>query len=205
VAAHNLYVDKDRQEAVIGKDDSSPAKLPPFYQGDSFSLRIWVLEHFSKTAPYDYVPVAGVTVYAALGVKAGESKELYTWQYTWDASVDLEQPYFEAVFPMTTDEIGELLGDAASAEAWFEVKMVQDGLPSTILSKKVTVHASVIDLDEETGDVAPGLTPLSAEAANVSYLTREIYDSFDLINRATGKRRRLYVDEDGVLRSDPIT
>lgn len=202
MSAINLFIDIDRSEPVAGKTEPSIVPLPRFIQGDSLLLRIWLLTGRSRVSSYSYVPVAGITLEAALGVKVGNATTYYTQQFTWTASEDLAQPYFEAVFPMNTDAITTLIGSAEQDQAWFEVKMIQDGTPITVLSKLVTVHASVI---KEAGITVPaGLTPLSAEAAAASFVRVIHTGSFDLMN-SNGKGCRLYVDDDGVFRADPIS
>jgi hypothetical protein len=202
MSVHNLYIDIDRSEAVRSSVDSSVVSLPQFVQGDSLQLRIWLLSNYSQLEAYDEVPVSGITLQVALGTKVGNSSTLYTQQYTWTPSADLGQPYLSATLPMSTAEITTLLGSSATASAWFEVKMISSAVPVTILSKQVTIQAAVIKSDS-TSVPAP-LTPLSAEAANASYVRTIHTGSFDLYN-ANGKGCRIYVDEDGAFRADPLS
>src|SRR5439155_752495 len=100
MATRDFYIDTDRGEVVLGPSDSSIAALPPFVQGDSLDLRIWLLKNFSRLSAYTKVPVAGLTLQVALGTKVGDSTLYYTQQFTWVPSTDLGQPYFAAVLPM---------------------------------------------------------------------------------------------------------
>src|SRR5207249_3182892 len=146
---------------------------------------------------------AGITLEVVLGKKQGTPASYYTQQFTWTPSGDLSQPYFEADLPMDTAGIDSLLGTQPKAGAYFEVKKMEGGVPDTVLSKRVTVEASVIHLGTLT--VPPNLTPLSAEAAQAAFLSRTIVGSFDVINEVTGKGFRVYADEDGGPHFDPIT
>lgn len=202
MAALNLYIDCDRQEAVASADDSSIVALPPFVQEDSLTLRVWLLTGKTQFGGYSKIPVSGITLEMAIGTKVGNDADYATQQFTWTASGDLGQPYFEATLPMNTEGIESLLGDQSSASSWFHVRKIDGGTPRTILLKPITVHASVVK--DGTLTVPPGATPLSAEAANASYVRVVHTGSFDLMN-ANGKGIRIYCDEDGAFRSDPIT
>ncbi len=202
MAQHDLYIDLDRSESVRGPADTSIAQLPPFVQGDSLNLRVWLLKGFSPLTAYTQVPVAGITLQVALGTKVGNSTLYYTQQFTWTPSADLGQPYFSAILPMSTAGITTLIGGSASGAAWFEVKMITDATPVTILSKSITIQASVIK--EEGLTVPAGQTPLSAEVANAMFVKVVHVGSFDLMN-ANGFGVRIYADETGAFRTDPIT
>lgn len=201
MSVKNIFVDMDRGEPVIGKSDNSIAPLPLFVQGDSLLLRIWLLTGYSRFNPYTYVAVDGITLQVALGKKIGNTTEYYTQQFTWEASENLALPYWEAVLPMNTDALTDHIGANPSAQAWFEIKIIQDLVPVTVLSKLVTVQAAVI---KEGGTVVPeNQNVLSVEAANSAFVKTVHTGSFDLMN-ANGKGIRVYVDEDGAFRTDPI-
>ncbi len=149
------------------------------------------------------IAVSGVTLQVALGTRVGNETEYYTQQFTWAASADLANPYWYALFPMNTDAITALIGSSSDAFAWFEVKAIIDGLPTTLLSKQVTISAAVI---KEGGlIVPPGLTPLAVETANAMFLSREITGPIVLINPTTGGKIQLSVGDDGTFHADPLT
>src|SRR5437660_8876548 len=128
MAFHRLFIDTDRGLPVIGVVDSSPADLPQFVQQDSLALRVTLLAGFSRVSNYTPIPVAGITIEAALGLRVGNTSLLYTQQFTWAASDDLADPYYQANLPMNTGGIATLLGSGPQAQAWFEVKMLDGGL-----------------------------------------------------------------------------
>jgi hypothetical protein len=202
VAAFNLFIDCERRKAVLSANDSSAAGLPPFVQQDSLQLKIWLLTGYSRLAAYSKVAVAGITLEVALGTKQGGAAAYYTTQFTWVPSDDLGQPYFSGTLSMATAEIAGLLGSAASANAWFHIRKIEGGTPTTILEEPVTIHAAVI----KSGalEVPAPLTPMSAESANATYVKQVHYGVIDLMN-ANGKGTRMYTDEDGAFRTDPIT
>ena len=207
MAFHALFLDLDRSEPVVGVSNSSIAQLPAFVQEDSLPLRITLLTGFSRISNYIKVPVSGLTLEVALGAKIGNDSVLYTQQFTWTASTDLAQPYFEAVLPMNTNEIDDLLGENPSARAWFEVKVLDGGAPRTVLSKLVTVQAAVI---KNGSIIAPALpTPLSAEAATAMFLQREIpctsSNPLVLVNTNTGYKTAIWPNDDGSLHSELLT
>ena len=201
MSQHNLYIDIDRGEPVLGATDSSIAALPPFVQGDSLNLRIWLLTAFSRVTAYTQIPVAGLTLQVALGVKIGNATTYYTQQFTWTPSEDLGQPYFSAVLPMNTAAIDTLLGSSSTATATFEVKMISSAVPVTVLTKEVRIHAAVI---KEGGlTVPPGQTPLSAEVANATYV-KIVHTGHWYLMNSNGYGIDLWVDTDGTFHQDPI-
>ena len=202
MGAYNLYIDTDRNKAVVGVDDSSIASLPPFVQEDSLQLRVWLLTGFSSLVSYSKVPVAGITLEVAIGTRIGNSSTYYTQQFTWTPSEDLGQPYFAGTLSMSTAAITTLLGTAGSASAYLQIRKTENAVPATILQEPITVFASVIK-DGVTEVPAP-LTPLSAEAANASYVRVIHTGSFDLMN-SNGLGIRIYCDTDGSFRTDPIS
>lgn len=212
MSEHNLFIDIDRQKAVMGTDNSDLADLPVFKQEKTFTLRVWFLKNFSRISPYTQVPVSGVTLEAALGTRVGNSTLLYTQQFTWAASTDLSQPYHYAAFPMDTAAITTLLGSSEQASAWFEVNMIINGIPRPVLSELVTVFAAVI----KTGAVmAPAFpTPLSAEAANATFVkpthggplaTPAAFTGRLRLMNENGYGTELWTDSDGTFKTDPIT
>jgi hypothetical protein len=185
-------------EAVVSTDDLSVAGLPVFTQGDSIDLKIFLLQPSGSAAAY--IPTAGITLQVALGKKPSTGT-YYTQQFTWNPSSDAGQPYFEAVLPMNTAAINTLLNNITSAGAWFEVKMIQGGLTSTVLSKLVTINAAVILPGVLV--VPPGQTPLSAEVANATFLGRVIVGPIYLVCQTDPtKKICLECNPDGTFSAD---
>jgi hypothetical protein len=202
---HRLYIDTDRSLPVAGADDSSIVDLPAFVQEDTLALRVYLLAGYSRVSSYTPIPVAGITLEVALGRKVGNTSLLYTQQFTWTASDDLADPYFAADLPMNTAAIATLLGSNSQADAYFEVKLLDGGLPRTVLSRLVKVQAAVI---KDGGLEEPALpTPLSAEAANAMFLQRIIPCSAGnpLILQNGSITYALYPDTDGTFKTVRIT
>jgi hypothetical protein len=202
----DLYIDTARKELVSGPLCSSIVQVPSFNQGNTINMRIRCLNPTANfpngNPPYSVLSTAGRSLQLAFGTKQGNTSTHYVEQFTWAASVaDLADPYFYADVAMNTAGISTLLGSGSSASAWLEINLVE-GTPRTILSKQVTIEASVIKNDTLT--VPAGLTPLSAEAAAALYLGRTIIGAFTLQN-ANGKAISIYVDADGAFHTDPIT
>jgi len=203
MAEHTLFIDCDRAAAVSSATDSTAKALPKFVQGDTMLLRVYLLQGFSRSSEYVPVPTLDLTIQAALGTRVGNATSYHTQQFTWTASEDLADPYFEAEFPMSTAAITTLLGSADSAFAYFEVKYIRDGLPTTVLSERVKVWAAVI---KEGGLVEAAVpTPLSVEVANALYLRRTISGAIRLVSEDGLKQADLYIDNDGTFHVDPVT
>lgn len=202
MAQVDLFIDIVRGETIAGVADASIAELPRFVQGDTINFAVYLVKAASRLSAPTRVLTSGVSIQMALGTRVGDETLYYTQQFTWTASTDLADPYWTAQLPMNTEAISSLIDSESSALCWFEVKMIVDGLPTTVLSKQITIQASVI---KEGGVVVPaGLTPLSAEAANALFLKRDITGPITLVNGTTGAKVSLYVDDDGTFHADPI-
>ncbi len=202
---HRLFIDTDRNLPVGGVSDSSIVDLPAFVQEDSLNLRITLLSGFSRISDFTPIPVSGITLEVALGRKVGNTSLLYTQQFTWTPSDDLADPYFAATLPMNTGAIETLIGSAAQSQAYFEVKMLDGGLPRTVLSRLVTIQAAVI---KDGGLEEPALpTPISAETCNALFLQRTIPCSAGnpVILQNGSVTMAVYVDTDGTFKTVQLT
>lgn len=203
--AQDIFIDLNSGLAVTGPSNPTPAALPAFVQGDTLSLRLWLLQRTTTfpTNPYTLVPVAGLTLQAALGSKVGSGGTVYTQQLTWAPSVDPVNPnYWTATFAMNTAAITTLLGSNATAAAIFEVKTVSGQVPTTILQTAVVVNAGVI---QAGGVVVPaGLNAASVEYVNATCLTRAIVGQFTMQNPTTGKLFAVYIGDDGTFHTDAL-
>jgi hypothetical protein len=205
MAFHPLFIDTDRGLAVQSASNGSTAQLPRFTQQDTLNLRITFLTGYSLFGSFTKIATDGLTVHVALGRKIGDDTVYYTQQFTWVASDDLATPYFEASLPLNTEAIEDLIGDEATAQAYFEVKLLDGGLPRTVLSELVTIHAAVIKDGGLEEAAVP--TPLSAEAANATYLQRIIPCSAGnpLILANGSITMAVYVDTDGTFKTVRLT
>lgn len=198
---HPLFIDTDRGEPVASATDSTVADLPTFTQGDILTLHITLLGGFSRISPYTPIPVSGLTLEVAIGEKIGNETVYYASQFTWTPSSDLAQPYFSGDLALNTSEITTLIGGNPTAKAFFEVKIIEDGLPWTVLSKQVEVNAAVIKDGGTSPLVSP--TPLTAEVANATYLQRRIPCSITnplvLVDEATGAETAIWPNNDGTI------
>lgn len=203
MAQLDLYIDVFNQSLIAGLQGQS-ANLPQLYQGDTPTLRIFLCNPtFDPRTPYTLQPIGGLSLEVAIGDKQGTGGTVYTSQLVWAPSSDPNQPnYFIATLPLNTAPINTKLGASASFGAWFQVVYQQNGVQTTVLEIPCTVNASVI----QNGGVIvpPGLTPLSAEYANATFLTRVITGGITWVNPNTGKRVFQYLGDDNTIHEDPI-
>lgn len=207
MATLDLYIDTARRCFVAGPLNTSVQSPPSFSQGNTVTLRIRCLNPTANfplgSPPYSLVDVSGKTLQLALGTKSGTSSTHYTELYSWSTSTDPADPYFYGDLPMNTAGISTLLGNSTDAKTYLEINLLVSGVPSTVFSDQVTVSASVIK--NSTLTVPIGLTPLSAEAAAATYLSREITGPFTLISADGTKKVSVYVGTDGTFHADPLT
>lgn len=200
------YIDVVGGFFVKGTADGTRMPVPAFIQGDTPSVRIWLLNRspsYPAGAPFSLIGTDALTLEVAIGRKIGNATTYYTQQFAWTA--DPSGLFWTASLPMNTAEITALIGANQSATAWLEVKVLDaatGGLPRTVLQLAVTIQAAVIK--DGAVVVLPGLTPLYAEQAGQLYLTRVITGAITLVNANTGKKVALYVDDDGQLKGDAV-
>lgn len=204
MAQFDLYVDTYAGTLVSGVANAAAAVLPRLTQGDTISLRIYLLSRtttFPLNPPHAVVNNADLSLKVAIGPKNGtDGSTLYTQQFTW--AKDAANQYFFADLPLNTAGINTLIGALESASAWFEIEYTQNALPTTVYQAPVTIHAEVIETGSIT--VPPGETALSAEVANATFLKNR-NSGFVLFNPTTGAEAFVYLDDNGTLRADPIT
>jgi len=204
MAQFDIYVDTYSSDVVTGPSNPTVASLPKFVQGDTISLRIYLLARTTggniSSTPYTIISTAGIALKVALGPKDGTAgSTLLTQQFTW--TPDASQQYFAATLPLNTAGITAAIGSANSVSTWFEIEMTQGGFPTTVLQKQADIQAEVI----ETGVIAtpPGQTAISAEEAYAVFLKRE-NTGFFLKNENTGHRVFVYLGDDDAVHMDPV-
>lgn len=205
MATIDLFVDIFAKKLVASILSDTRRELHKFTQGDSPTLRIRFLQPTGTFQnPYSYIATTGITAQAAIGTRIGNSTTYYTQQFTWTPSGDLADPYHEAVLPMNTAAITSLIGSAGSAtSAFFEIKMISGGVPTTVFSEQCTIMAAVIKDGGITVPASP--TPLSAEVANVTYVGVEHVGDWILTSAVDPtKKGRIYWGDDNELHVEPI-
>jgi len=198
----DLYIDTYSRGLVAGPSTVKAGVMPYFVQGDTFTLRVYLLKRLTTwpDTPYAIMNNSTLSLKAALGPKDGQTgSALYTQQFTW--TQDAQFQYFYATFPMNTAGIASLLGTKASEKAWFEVKYYQDGVPTTVLQQQVDVHAEVIETVPLT--VAAGDTAATLAYVQSAFVQKET-QGFVLTNPNTGQKMQIYLTDDGLLGQDII-
>jgi hypothetical protein len=204
MAQFDIFIDTNTQQTVRGFADSTPQPLPALVQGDTPTLRIYLLVRtaaFQGPTPYAYLGTAGISLEVAIGDRIGNTTNLYTQQFTWVA--DALAQGFVAQLPLNTAAITTLIGANSQGPAWFEVKYLSAGFPTTVLDVAVNVQAAVIKAGALV--IPPGATAMTAEEANAAFLKRAISGVVIWKNDATGKQVAQYVGDDGTMHFDPVT
>jgi hypothetical protein len=209
----DLFVDTVRGEFVRSNLDTSIVEPPRFVQGDTFGMNIYLLKpnpgNFPLAQagqnPYLVINNAGMSCKAALGIKDGlANSTLYTWQFNWTPETDSQaRTYFTSTFPMNTAAIGTLIGSNENKETWFEIEITDNGLPWTVIQKKVTIQAEVIDSDS-TLTVPTSETGLSIEQALQMFLQNKVKIIFFEDINNPGSFLAVF-NQDGTLHTDPVT
>lgn len=204
MARLDLYIDTYSRGLVTGPTNATPFTLPPFFQGDTMSLRVYLLERtttFPLGTPYSIISIAGMTLKAAIGIKNGTaSSTIYAAQTSW--SLNTTDNYFYADFSLATAGINSLIGSSESASSWFEIEYTQSGFPTTVFQQQVTIHAEV----NETGTLVsvPGVTYATVEYVNAAFVGKT-NQGFVMENPNTGNKVYVYLHDDDTVHFDPIT
>jgi len=188
---------------VAGPTNPNVVTLPALVQGDTLTLNVYLLTRnasYPLSNPFTILNNAGLTLQMAIGDKVGNATNYYATQFIWAA--DAANQYFTAQLALNTAAITALLGANSSAQAWLHVEYLQGGLPTTVLERQVTLQAAVIKAGGNA-PLPPGLTPLSAEYANATFLTRQIVGAVVWVSPA-GKKFAQYCDDDGTVHVDPV-
>ena len=204
MALFDIFIDKAARKAVQGIASNTIVDLPPFVQGDTPTFRITILDRspsYPLGIPYVAIPTAGLTLQVALGTRVGGATTYFAQQFTWVPDPG-GAPNWSAQFALNTAGINTLLGNDTSDQAWFEVKYLSGGLPTTVMDELVTVQAAVIKPGVLV--VPPGLTAISAEEVNQAFL-RKSNNGFTLISPDGSKQAFLYLGNDGAFHVDPIS
>lgn len=205
MAQYDFYVDIISGTLVTGPSNTAAAAFPKLVQGDTISLRIYLLARtptYPNSTPYTVIDSSSFSMKVALGPKDGTAgSTLYTQQFTWVP--DAAHQYNAANLPLNTAGITSLIGSATSGSAWFEIEISQGGFPTTVFQRQVTIEAEVIETGVIT--VPPGATGITAEEVNGQFV-KNVNTGF-IIQCATDATKKVfvYVDAAGTLHMDPIT
>ena len=208
MAQLTLFINTSNNTLVAGRQSTQPlgTALPLFF-GDTLSLVIYLLqlpEGYNGQDPansqLETVSTAGLQLLLYLddGDVAGT---IYTQEVAFQT--DANNEFFYAPLALNTDALKTLLGANTSAQAWLKIGYVQGGLQTTVLSLQVTIQ---VGLPTQPLVVPAGLTPLSAEVANATYLSlnpvpgRAIY----LESPDGTKMVALMLTNDGIFQANPI-
>jgi len=206
MAWRSIYVDTDSNDVVTSPTDNTPAPLPPMVQGDVLSLRIYLLSRNGGQfgpAPYSIINNSGLTLRAGIGPKDGTTgSALYTSQFSW--TPDTLNQYFAGDFPLNTTGIGTAIGPNESADLWFELELTNStGFPWTVLQKKVSVQAEVIE--SAAVEVPVGQVALTLADARSQFLARAHLKAIYLEDINNDGQYIVLFNENGTLVSTPVT
>ncbi len=166
----NLYIDVQNNRLLTSKDQPTivnSQSLPIFY-GDTVQVNVWLLESNTPaqlgSSTYSIIPTQGLSLllYINDGKLTGGTN--YTQQLVWNT--DANNQYFYANLPLNTANLATLL-TGGSTEATMVIGYTQNGYPTTVFSGTVNFQ---VGLPAGAQVVPPGLTPLSVEVANQTFM-----------------------------------
>ena len=144
----------------------------PFLFGGQLPLNIYLMEPVDNpppsTFPYNIIPTFGLQLffYITDGTIGGT---IYTQQINW--ATDANNTYFIANLPMNTANLQALLGTSKSPQpAFLQVAYIQNGQQCPVCNFPILIGVGtpIVNLQ-----VPAGLTPLSAEVANATFVPKQ--------------------------------
>ena len=166
----SLFIDTTSNTLITGINSPSsinPLTLPIFY-GDTIPVRVTLLNTIGTTLfgqnPYVIIPTTGLQLFLYLddGTVGGT---IYTQQITFTA--DPTTSFFSSTLALNTAALQALMAGSTIQTASLKIGYIQNGLPVTVFSQTVNIR---VGLPAVNLAVAPGLTPLSVEVANATYV-----------------------------------
>lgn len=175
VTPYNLVVDLNKKTLLEGLGSLSSADTPAFFKGDTAAFTIRMVRpagDFDDPTPIADFP-AGSSLTLALGVP-GEGTIVIA---AISASV-VDEEFREGSFLVDSTALRTLLGDAASKEAYLELRLTELGPIKTVLAQVACTIFNVVTLDtatpaqvETTAGIAIDLCEAAASLANGAAVT----------------------------------
>lgn len=181
MAQLNLFIDISRNQLLASTVSSQNVDINSlaWFFGDTPTFNIYLLtpNGGSPSAPqFANVLPTGLALFLYLddGTISGT---IYTQQITWTPVITttpvngVQTPsggYFTANLALNTSALQTLIGGGTSGSCWIKIGYVQNGLPTTILSKQVTIN---VGLPSPAVIPTPaGQTAISAEVAAQTFV-----------------------------------
>jgi hypothetical protein len=170
--------------------------IPTLYQEDTLLIHFKALRQIAILGPtfLEKLPLAGYALQICVGlagsIKANVNAFDVIDNYTVQGSLSLATPDIEAAF-----------GGASEVQLRFEIILKLGGVPyrgqwPVLVKKSVALAAALVP---PPGDVA-----LGALEAQRTYVPQNDCTGFTMKNKAGTKRAIVYLDDDGMLRADPL-
>ena len=163
----NLYVDTTANQLLAGLNAPSaidPTTLP-FMLGDTLNLQVYLLNKTGSTLqsynPYTIIPNAGLALVVYLDNGQADGT-IYAQQISFTNDPGLQ--FFSG--SLSLGGLTALLGATTNATCWLHIGYMQNGVMTTVLAVQVSIGVGVYGVTNNAlAVVAPGLTPLSEQAA----------------------------------------
>jgi hypothetical protein len=142
----------DRQNKSMVAYNGSVASIPPFFQSNTPTLQVFVVDPVNALGTYSLVDLNGFGLRVSVGdtptgSAGGPTPLTLQDTFAWDPV----SKSFSADLNLAVVAMDTFLGAAASKSAYFEVNLTKDGKRDTLLQQTFTIKAVV---DELTG-IAP--------------------------------------------------
>lgn len=207
-----LFVDVDGGQLVEGLNSPAATELPPFVQGDTIELSIYLLRRSSAypvslggLSPFSKINPSGLSLRVGIGTptSAVGTGSPIVYQNSW--SIDSTEQCFVGTLYFTPSACATALGSATSVGLTLEIEVAESGAYSTVLQAPVTLKAELIE------STAPEVSQPQDEfytkaQVNALFMPRAGEAGLQLVLKSPSGTKTCYIwlDNDGVLHQDIV-
>lgn len=169
----NLFVDISTGNLLAGLNSSTTIGPPSFFYGDEPTFNIYLLTPSGVNASpgvvsYNSVPTAGLTLQFYLDDGTITPGTIYAQQLVWTATTGINgAPCFSGIVSFLTADLAALLGTGSSANCYLKIGTLQNAIPTTYVSERVTVNVGLPTASAPTP--VPGQQALTVQQGNQTY------------------------------------
>ena len=143
----DLFNDTVNERLVRSLTNEESFQFQSFHQGSVLKLRYWPLipTYATRGAKFTKIPIAGLTLKAGIGPRAG-AQALLASQTVWDLAFDLDgsgNGYLYADLDLNTTEMNTAIGSEDRLQTYFELVLNDGGVPRVVWQQPVTIYAVV--------------------------------------------------------------
>lgn len=207
-----LFIDADGGALVENASSTAPATLPPFTQGDSVELSIYILRRaeaypvaLGGLSPFSKINPSGLALRVGIGTPTPTvgSGSPIVYQNSW--TIDSNENCFVGTLYFSPTACATALGASTSVQLTLEVEVSEGGTFSTILQAPVILRAELIESGEPESP-QPTDEYYTKNQCDALFVPRAGENGLQLVLKSPSGARTCYIwlDDDGLLHQDIV-